>query len=675
MSHAIATNRFVPSRFVGGVASTDACLYAYDGQSRLRLHLPEYARDLHDATHGTRRRSMHAPPLVFWHDLYPIVPPGMAFGPHTDLPIERADTEAWQRALWHMGYQPVAKVDSYHAMIGGERGLFGTSINPIASVVRLAMRLDEASKKNEHPGIDMLMHYLLTVTMQYYLLARGAWVEVRTDAEASYHERLPPYLFLLFPLRDWCVSDPETMPLFAPIAADWSNLAEEATKRSLPEFLYQVGRWLCQHHLVEHNAFRHAFDTELLNWCGEKLRKNFMQTLTCMRFREVVPCDLLEHLQRRGVEGAKETQIKFFAHPNACNMPSVSTKAAIVPQLFYHLFFTPTEPVLIDDDERHLMWRLMLYYPLSLYKQGVSIPAKKLWPQGVFPQTAVEKYVQYNAYIPLSPVRARYCFYVYKDKAYAFVPNLLLPSAEEGVTMADEWDVRHMTPRAWRWCVARGSTLPHTHRKVAGTDPDAVVAHHQLQASKPEALSLWLYFWAVCFATHSEEYACAVVANKFGATLEELQHSYQAMNDEADQRLASYSFAALHEVWDRCTALTPIDDVTAVWWRFLFPVSIIGFENGDTPWIHAWRPMPSVPHTRTAITRIQKALTRSVVAKELLQATDDDLAELTDDQRWMFTWMRAMLQRNTIKIESPKSGESSPRGGAANALVCMMSDE
>ena len=649
--------RVVPSRFAGGVPSTDAGLRTLDGAGALGLELPPHSRDA--ATPGDKRASIPSAHLVFYHDLYPIIP-HVDIGPLPPTIWCGAGNGAWRDGLfdaWHAaGYErdPTTTAD-YYAMIespGGAPALFGAHVNPIRSVVRRAVAID---------CMPMLTHHVLAVALQYWLIARGAFMRRRTDAAVSFNENMTPFVFLMFRSLDWAVNKSTLADIGA--LGDLGRLEAAARASTFPVFLYQV----LVHVFAEHSAclarrwLPESLPGAAQRFCIEKLRKNFVQTLTCMRFREVLPRNIVERLHEARPRNASDTRlglIKFFAHPKACRMLRLETRAPRMPQVFTHLFFAPDEPLVVDDTragvtsterQQHLMWFLLLFFPLSTFKQTVGIRAKEAWTEAAaartgpaatspanlvtFPTTPFAKFREYDAFVPLNPVRARYAMYFRDNQAFAYVPNLLLP-IRPGLLPHNEADPRFMSAQAWRWCVAAGArthaveTLGAVVKAAAGGDRVMRFAAACVVGLAPTRANAFPFLWALTTLLRSEEAAVyALVTERAWSacnTLADVCASYAAHAAVATPHIAlDADVAALHDAWDRCTPLSSRavrSAATRGVWYFAFPPAVITF--GGAPWVQRWRTAASMPHCRAVLQALAAKCSHAEVLDELRRARD-----------------------------------------------------
>ncbi|MDO9176158.1 MAG: hypothetical protein Q7V62_15225 [Actinomycetota bacterium] len=634
MQHAFAENLFVPTRFACGVPARDYGLCEYDADEDLELHVAPYDPKAGESVSARRASSQRE--LVFWHQLFPIVP-RVEIG---SLDGDVSERDAWLGAMHTAGY--VARdtgAEAYYAMIG-TRGLFGGRLNPLESVFDL-------SKALRRP--ELLLHHVLAVALQFYLCVRGAFLRQRTDAEWTYDESLPPCVFMMFPGADWGVG--EEVQLDATELGDSpSDLEAAARDTPFPVFLWRVLQLVSRRHPF---LARSACAT----FCLEKVRKNFVQSLTTMRFRELLPVNLAARLTEAGVRPAPSATIKFFARPNACRMRSAKTRG--VPQFFCHAFFAADAPLVTDDvpevvqcvDERqrHLLWHLLLYFPLKMFAQLVDVEARKLWHREgftVLPTTAVDKYKEYDAYVPLSPVRARYLMYFEENRATAFVPNLALPDLELGVLPHDECDPAHITPDAWEWMVARGSRIQPMKREADASDADESTRRHLLALDTVPLRRTWFWFWARAAEARSEEYA-AYCVHQLGRTLADVQASYAAFRDEATAHAAPAS-----REWDRCTRVPCTVPHLRTYWRVLFPVSVV--TRGGAPWVASWRALPPMPRLAAARAIVRRELARPELLKEL-RATPADAVppELRD-------FWTSLTQSMETDSSSSSSNASSP---------------
>lgn len=628
-----------------------------DGHSPLSLKLPGFARDESAKSSGERRNLMNQP-LVFWHDLYAIIPPGMVIG---DLHVKDAAGDIdWRRALYPMGYvvDPTSVYDYYRMLDKHDQTrdlrprLFGERANPIHSVLELGSRMDDLSGF----GTGLVLHHIMAVALQYYLIASGAFMRRRVDAEAPFSEALPSSVFLMFKKTDWYI-DKHTMTDAPNLAGDLSNLESEAATRSFPIFLYQVIGWVLDHVNAGSAQLADSIRMRRRKFCTEKLRKNFIQALTCMRFRQIIPSNMIERLAEVGIQ-ATRSSIKFFANPQACRMPSIDVAAKPrrkkcdnptpfeaapdIPQFFCHIFFSSVDPILIADEdgtpdaERHLVWSMLLYYPLTNFKQGGQVATRSLLPCGlpILPSTACDKYGDYDAYIALSASRARYSMYFTKTEVFAFVPALLLPDDTREITpIRDEADPRCMSDDAWRWNINYGEMMATRHPTViAHSLASRNTTLHEVELREAADIIARnrphdepsLFFWALCVVSRSEEYACAVMHRRFKITLETLQADKEERIAQVLSHAKSYcaELAGYLFKWDRCSPFEPDESVAKIsarpeFWRTLFPPSIIGFGSEISPWISAWCEISPVLAVLSIMTHVQNSLNRPILLHEL----------------------------------------------------------
>lgn len=652
------------------VSATDACLLVRDRPQPLELRLPAYSAavavddDDDDDFASRRERTQRAHGRrVSPTALYPIVPPDFAVAqlqPSLWSDATNAHAHwlpAWRAALWDTGYAhlPTSAAD-YRATIGvadssGDvLGIFGPRRNAIAPVIHIASELNRP---------ELLLHYICVVVLQFYLCARDLWMQARTDAAAPFSEALPAHIFLMFRVADWCCTDAlmaEAPPLVTRVDVD-----REVRRQSFPCFLFQVLRWLQQRY-PQIAKLTNAGDMQVtkdgvVSFCVEKLRKNFLQSLMCMRFREIWPRNAVARIneslsmaERRDAGEAADCVIKFFPHPNAASIASLDTKTTPkhvierVPLLFAHLFFAPSEPLLVVEDDagadadavphavqRRLLADLLRYYPLSDFRKHVMAMVRRVWrsrDNNVVAACVDDRHLAAR----LGPVRARYTFYVRQNEVFAYVPSLL---AAEGEAVEDECDPRWISPLAWRWYAARAeaSSSPGATSPNLNELEHSIMARH-LDSDVADARPFWT-FWCFMRRCGDESQAVrALVAS--GVTHAALCESARQIRDcivaHMQQLVGVQRMAQLARRWDRCRPLPAFalsveeaaheDALTALrlGWRVLVPSAVIGFGPTGAPWITEWRCAEAMPRLTRALSAVQTILTRRPLLDELTQA-------------------------------------------------------
>jgi hypothetical protein len=626
----------------------DSSLYTMSGSALLPLTIPPYAGRLATADGCSKRASVdRAHREVRASCLYPIVPPlyvdALPTPPPNPTPADWATM--WKTAMHGAGYTDACcTAASYRRCIlqgedGGGLGLFGTTRNPLGCVVELAHQLQRSA---------ILLHYVTAVTLQYYLMARGLVLRLRTDKGAPFSEALPPYLYMMFRGHHWKIEQGmvEGLPSIA-TAADLDRLA---SYNSFPLVLYQVMRWVQTTYpkAATLTGYGESKKDDVDSFCFEKLRKNFLQALMCMRFREAVPVNICERVGG----GAQECVIKFFPHPKAGTIRTLDVKSTPpetvdrMPMFFAHCFFSPYEPVFVSAEPTvgaSALWQLLLYYPLSDFDKTI-VSAARLVFQTVPSAPGVGA---------LNAVRARYTFYVHHDVAYALVPNLLLG---EGEIPHDESSVLSISPMAWEWLCNNGSafdllgggdryaTTPRPGMLPAAegrlyysptlvghlTDTECHAIRRQLLLASPPTNAYW-YFSLVARLSSSEAVAAYSTARFF--TLARVQDDFQNVRkgvlDLVDTHWSPAAMATLRARWDRCTdgsvnatdmALTPTQfEVLYLSRPVLFPRASIGF--GESTWVAQWRRAEEIPSLMQAMTHAKAAFSRATIVHELKQAT------------------------------------------------------
>lgn len=623
----------LPSR-LQPVPARDACLSTLSGSSLLAFQIPPYARDLPStATHLKRRESLHKDHrTVRASCIYPIIP---------DLRVDPLPRSLWTsprhhwvslwvQAMHGAGYEP-CPVD-YAELVGetAELGIFGRTRNPLRCVVDLACKLNKP---------QVLLHYVAAVVLQYYLAENDLFLRARTDAGAPFSEALPPFLFLMFRVDHWKVQDGETEP--------------SVHTQSFPTFLFLVLRWIQRAYPAAATLTQYGAEKDhVALFCAEKLRKNFLQALMCMRFREAVPTNTCARVNESWPgAGATDCLIKFFPHPKmglVRTLDTTDTPAVVserIPMFFTHMFFTPIEPLFVEPNEQvdaSALWKLLLFHPLSDFDKCVTSAARRIWGSALPPAPGPGD---------INPVRARYSFYVRGEVPYVLVPNLLLP---EGAPPHDETSVLAMSTMAWEWLSNNGRRLDvatetewtryvkpegahwrplgsiwYNSQKVDPLPPYEVETVWSQLSLGPKLNPYW-YFWSVKRITQSEAHAVATVSRLF--TLEQVQAHYRVFASQIHQAVKEHLSAPLltqmKAQWDRCTngsvPLCDLDPHTQVYlrlaWNVLFPPSVIAF--GAEPWVAQWKKAEAAPLLMQAVAACKTLLSRGALVNELSHLDD-----------------------------------------------------
>lgn len=463
--HAFAPNVVPLDRFGGrGVPGVDCDLRVRGSNEPLPLLLPPVgarspsAEKEHDA-------------IVLAHELYPIASDRLAihlpFVPPLAPASREARTTAWIDSLFECGYEAVRDTHEDCYIDAPFEGMWGS----IDAARSLAIALD---------AMDLFYHYALAVLLKYYARITNSYVRVRTDgAFADFRDAASPYLLVIFPSAN---TAPDAVPI-ADVPLRGAALAKLACEMDFASF-FDLG-------MARLHARGRILSVELakaLVFSANKIRRNFVQTMSCMRFRSFVPRNLEVAMAPAVVRVSKT---KFAPHPLACNMvsgvvaASAHARATPVPLFLAHVFldystaalvppfaYPLTAPLADEIDqtthadhqkEMALLWNLALYYPLASL-QHVCARARTRWSvETVFPATHAQRMRVYDASLPpLTAVRARFCLYVRGNKVYAYVPNLLLRDADmrSGRVMPlDESCPSQMSLAAFRWNVARGAAI------------------------------------------------------------------------------------------------------------------------------------------------------------------------------------------------------------------------
>lgn len=372
--------------------------------------------------------------------------------------------------------------------------------------------------------------------------------------------------------------------------------------------------------------------------------------------------------------------------PNASQMmtlnPASVSEAHLdrIPHFFCHACFRPDGPVLFTDpseevgvsaleSERRLLWKLLLYSPLSDFAKGSQVLVTKRWASEygqpgakIFPADARSKWAEYDAYMRIP--RARYCFYVEDRTAYAYVPNLHIA---EGCDMQrggmlpvdDERDVRGMTVEAWDWCCQRGRVLDDIDAalkwarangrdlcRVPLTPFQRTVIDRERSLDDSQRDPYW-FMYAIQLITGREEDGVATVASR-GVTLFDLQARSDTVHDHQcatvmQRRIESPAFAQLLDeataAWDRCSLLSLPPDADAqtawLWHEHLFPPSYVALVDADgqvVPWVAKFKQRSQWERLAQHMATINALFQDKHVWQELRQSPPSELTPLQRQQ-------------------------------------------
>lgn len=615
-TESVVTSRLVP------VPLYDASLRTPSGAAELELLVPPYDPAEEKGTFERKRASIdRCHRTVRAACLYPIIP---------ELPLRQTlDTAAvwsedparwitaWKDALVHY---TDARIDEAHyrrVILQGEPtsaegglGIFGRTRNPLEPVIRLAVAIHKPA---------LLLHYVAVVVLQFYLSVHSLFVVVRTERGAPFHEGLTSHLFLMLREVHWKVTT--TTPM-SDVELTADNIVQETLRHSYPTLLLKVMRVLQRTHkdvatLTNLGARKDTAET----FCMEKLRKNFMQALMCMRFREVVPHDFCARVNAGGGGGGENASplgavdcvIKYFPHPKAATIRTLDVHLTPehtlrrLPQFWTHCFFTPHEPIFVLSDKELVgadaLWKLLIYYPLSDFDKTVAVAARRVF--NAMPEAPGAS--------DLNPVRARYTYYVRDDRVYVFMPNLLLPPNS---LAHDETSPAHISTHAWTWLANNVPSPPRF--SVTNSTPIALamIAH-----------SPFLIFLHVAMQTGGSEAEAVEACRARGFTHEQVFQSYFQVRTQMCKSVPLEQRRAMRETWDMCSSVPPPPVpsgeemahanhvITCIQQHMLCPASAILL--GDRPWIDRWRARERMPQLLQSVSDVVCKLARAQLATEV----------------------------------------------------------
>jgi hypothetical protein len=580
-------------------------------------------------------------PCVLRHMLYVIVPElRMGPIPRVAWTQDPPRDSVWRDPMWHAGYCfMTTNAMHYGKHILGmdpqstdDVPLFGVAVNSLTAAVSCL------SEDDIQPfEVEALTHFVACVVLQYYVTARGLWLRVRTDAAFDgFDESLPPYLLMLHrELYNGSFVDQVSSMRLKKLSG--LDLERHALENPFAVFFWDVCLLIAHSEPCLKRPMSQLLETQLsdsfLNLCKKfrtaKLLQNWSQTMATMRFREVVPVNVLERVQESMIHAGISVQspaelskhvelrnVKWFARPAQILMRTLKCGSALgkrLPLLYCHLFFTPNSPLLrvesnpdIAPKERRtrMQWQLWLFAPVVTMNVRARVEE---WP---LPKTALEQFFTYDGVIPLCPVRARYTFFVNSNGSDAgatlYIPNQFAPAQNFPIVvpLVDETSTLHISSLAREWLEARGTartafTQPVLHARIAEmiVNPEkhlAVSANRWLRKRAPLSVGAsWLIFLGLRLLFQSEEDALATVTVASGCSLDQIQESERALTDASLERLCLHldtSFGAQEGValsellnsWDRCSVVFPPDTLSAGMsqaWNLLAPPAVVQFNK------------------------------------------------------------------------------------------------
>jgi len=268
---------------------------------------------------------------------------------------------------------------------------------------------------------SLVYYYVIAACIQYYMCARNRWMSLNLESSRLPDKSKPTFVFMCFPYADFHV-DSSTKKKIDISTLNASTLEEHAKNLPLSLFIQEIL-------LVVSSSYPGLFSHEdVVTFCTNKLYKNYMQTLTIMRFRSIIPNNLSDvldtSLRSKSIE-TETTISKFYAHPKGINMIKVDVPNKVlnrrVPLYFTHLFMSPYLPILkMDYTLKQSVQSLLPYHPLNRLESDIEPIFREFIESDK--QASDQLYSTLNVEIPL--FKQHYCFYVRDELAFRYVPPL-----------------------------------------------------------------------------------------------------------------------------------------------------------------------------------------------------------------------------------------------------------
>lgn len=399
------------------IPKTDAALCVRMEETKpLPLHFPGYRTN----PDGSRAIVPSYAPHVY--ELFPIAPSGLQLV-DLDKQVWASNTPSaawcplWKQAFRHL-YRPYSFTKQYEQAHPGD-----PSVIPFlrGEAYRALVKTCIGFKST-----SLLKYYVFAATLQYYVTVRDRWMVIDVcHSKPEPDVGLPSVVFMLFRDLDWAYVECPEHPRI-----DGLNI--ERCAQALPLSLLV----LCVMEGVERDNPGLFDPDEVGNFCSNKLYKNYMQTVTTMRFREIVPCNLVQAIKESWPhETAPNVAMragKFYAHPNAIGMLELEDNkndlvSCRTPRIFSHLFLSPFEPILPLLPGHAHIYAVLPFHPLG----KLDKPLKDY--VGQLPDRAQTDHIYKGVATTPACVKQRYCFFVADNVAYHYVPELYTPDQCENV--------------------------------------------------------------------------------------------------------------------------------------------------------------------------------------------------------------------------------------------------
>ena len=263
------------------------------------------------------------------------------------LKDERLPTELWNHGdlddmtYWKkilLKYEALETVNTYQTGILKNEPdsetwtipLFGKWHNSLTDKVLLAKII------NKKTASEMLMHFISVVCLQFYLMERNRFLQLRTDSHFEYRESENPYIFLMFQKYDIRQSDKLIHDVTDYTYKDLSDLAKSIDYVTFFRSVILTINHQIHYLLGTSSAVKSNLTTEdIEHWCRHKIQSNFLLHLGTSGFNQIrvknfissitesmgLACSIRGYYDNR----VYEDNIKLFAAPELSDQILIKT--------------------------------------------------------------------------------------------------------------------------------------------------------------------------------------------------------------------------------------------------------------------------------------------------------------------------------------------------------------
>ena len=208
--------------------------------------------------------------------------------------------------------------------------LFGKWHNSLTDKVLLAKII------NKKTASEMLMHYISVVCLQFYLMERNRFLQLRTDRHFEYRESENPYIFLIFQKYDIRQSDKRVYDVTDYTYENLCSLAKSIDYVTFFRSVILTINPIIHNILGTSSAVKNNLTREdIEHWCRHKIQSNFLLHLGTSGFNQIrvrnfissitesmgLACSIRGYYDNR----VYEDNIKLFAAPELSDQILIKT--------------------------------------------------------------------------------------------------------------------------------------------------------------------------------------------------------------------------------------------------------------------------------------------------------------------------------------------------------------